>query len=223
VSEINGRWARYLVLYLSFMLVGGTAMAENEANLLPVPKLNEEGLYEQLWFENTFFDFHQDMKEASAQGKRLVVFWEQRGCPYCKATHETNLRIPMIVNYIKNNFYVLRLNLWGSIDVTDFDGEVLSEKNLARKYDILFTPTIQFFPEALEKFDSKPDYKAEVMRVPGYFKPFEFYFLFRYVNENGYEQEPSFQAWLNARGNELRARGIDVDGMLWSDTLDLEE
>jgi len=206
-----------------FIFVSGSAVAKKEANLLPMPELGEEGLYQQLWFENTFFDLRQDLKEASAQGKRLVIFWEQRGCPYCKATHVTNLRIPKIVNYLKSNFYVLRLNLWGSINVTDFDGKVLSEKDLARKYAILFTPTIQFFPETLKIVNNKPGHKAEVMRVPGYFKPFEFYFLFRYIKEKGYEQEPSFQAWLNTRGKELSARGFNLEHLLSADTLDFEE
>jgi len=119
----------------------------------------------------------------------------------------TNLRIPKIVNYIKSNFFVLQLNLWGSVKVTDFDGETLSEKDLARKHKILFTPTIQFFPDTLGNVDSvSPGREVEVMQVPGYFKPFEFYYLFHYINEKGYEQEPSFQAWLNARIDELHTR-----------------
>jgi thioredoxin-related protein len=113
--------------------------------------------------------------------------------------------------------------LWGDRKVTDFDGEVISEKNLARKYRILYTPTLQFFPDSLEDVGGKPGDDIEVLRVPGYFKPFHFYFLFRYVHEKGYESEPSFQRWLDGYGDKLRAMGVDVEAALWKDTLDLPE
>ena len=60
-------------------------------------------------------------------------------------------------------------------------------------------------------------------RVPGYFKPFHFYFQFRYVKEKGYETEPSFQRWLDGYGDRLRAAGVDVEEALWQDTLALPE
>lgn len=221
MNTIDSRSKRRLILGLALAPASRIALAREKPGLLPMPQLGDDGLYRQAWFQDTFLDLRQDVKEAHAQGRRLAIFWEQRGCPYCKATHQTNLRIPLIVDYLKEKFFVLRLNLWGSLEVTDFDAETLSEKNLARKHAILFTPTIQFFAEPAEAGAGAPAGKTEVFRVPGYFKPFEFYFAFRYVAEKGYEHEPSFQAWLNARGRELRAKGLDVDRMLWSDTLDL--
>lgn len=198
---------RRLIFGLVFMLVNGAAIASKETSLLPIPELTEEGLHRQPWFETTFLDLRQDLSEANTQGKRLVILWEQRDCSYCTAIHVTNLRIPKIVNYIKSNFFVLQLNLWGSVKVTDFDGEILSEKDLARKHQIRFTPTIQFFPGAPENVGSiSPGRKVEAMQIPGYFKPFEFYYLFHYINEEGYEQEPSFQAWLNTRIDGLQTR-----------------
>ena len=41
---------------------------------------------------------------------------------------------------------MLQLNIIGSRKVTDFDGSELSEKALAAKYSVRFTPTFQFFP-----------------------------------------------------------------------------
>ena len=35
----------------------------------------------------------------------------------------------------------------GAREVTDFDGQVLPEKELARKYGVPGTPTIQFLPD----------------------------------------------------------------------------
>lgn len=190
--------------------------AEDE-NLLPAPEVGEDGLHIQPWFADTFLDLNEDLDEARAQGKRLVIMWEQRGCPYCKRMHEVNLRIPAIHDYVKSNFMVVRLNLWGDREVTDFDGEVLTEKTLAEKWGVQFTPTIQFFPETTEDVGGQPGKDAEVVRIPGYFKPFHFYFLFRYANTNGYQQEPNFQRWLGGVADKLEAAGVHYD--LYADAL----
>jgi len=186
-------------------------------DLLPMPQTGEDGLHVQPWFHESFLDLAEDLQEAKAQRKRLVVMWEQRGCPYCKRNHEVNLRIPAVANYIKNNFVVVQLNLWGDREVTDFDGEVLTEKKLANKYAVLFTPTLQFFPESLEEVAGRPGGEAEVVRIPGYFKPFHFFFLFHYAFDKGYEEQPNFQRWLSAIGAELDEKGVKYDP--WGDEL----
>ncbi len=81
--------------------------------------------------------------------------WELRGCPYCRETHLVNLADSGINNYIRDNFEVLQLKLVGSRVVTDFDRQELSEKDLAQKYGIRFTPTFQFFPPSSSGIEAK--------------------------------------------------------------------
>ncbi|MCH7864810.1 MAG: thioredoxin fold domain-containing protein [Proteobacteria bacterium] len=170
-------------------------------------------MYHQPWFQNTFLDLREDMADAAAQGKQLVIIWEQRGCPYCREMHRVNFRIPEIVNYIRANFNVISLDLWGSREVTDLDGQVTTEKKLGRKYRVQFTPTLQFFPKKLAKDSKKPGHEVEVWRLLGYWKPFHFLNTFVYVKEKGYETNPNFQRWLQELGKKMRAEGKDVK--LW--------
>jgi len=200
---------------LTIGLAGPPAYAAPE--LLPMPEVGEDGLHVQPWFHESFLDLNEDLAEANASGKRLVIFWEQRGCPYCKRLHEVNLRIPRIAKTIQDGFLVLQLNLWGDREVTDFDGEVLKEKDLAEKWGILFTPTIQFFPETVAETNGRAGHDAEVVRIPGYFKPFHFYFLFKYAQSKGYEDVPNFQRWLGAIGEKLDAAGVKYE--LYADEL----
>ncbi|MDH3230292.1 MAG: thioredoxin family protein [Alphaproteobacteria bacterium] len=217
------RWLPGLAVLLLLALPGGPAAAETRDDRLPLPELGDDGLHKQPWFQETFLDLSEDLAEATESGRRLVIIWEQRGCPYCKQTHAVNFRIPRIVDYVKANFFVLQLNMWGDREVTDFDGQAMTEKQLARKWRVLFTPTFQFFPDAPGAAQGRRGDAAEVHRVPGYFKPFHFYFQFRYVKEKGYETEPSFQRWLDGYGDKLRAQGVDVEAALWKDTLELPE
>jgi len=56
-----------------------------------------------------------------------------------------------------------------------------------------------------------------VVRIPGYFKPFHFYFLLRYAKTKGYETQPNFQRWLGGVGDKLDAAGLHYD--LYADEL----
>ena len=186
-----------------------------EGPTLPPAEVGEDGLHVQPWFHESFLDLREDLADAEASGKRLMIMWEQRGCPYCKRLHDVNLRIPRINDTIQRDFVVIQMNLWGDREVTDFDGEVLKEKELAEKWAVLFTPTVQFFPQTVATGVSGKD--AEVVRIPGYFKPFHFYFLLRYAKTKGYETQPNFQRWLGGVGDKLDAAGLHYD--LYADEL----
>ena len=161
------------------------------------PILTDDGLYKQPWFLESFLDLAEDLDGAQKQGKRFAIAWELRGWPYCKETHLVNFAQPRISDYVKTNFEVLQLNIIGARKVTDFDGEELSEKALALKYGVRFTPTFQFFPETTAGLKALAPAKREVARLPGYLRPDDFLALFRFVREKGYETK-SFREYLRA-------------------------
>jgi len=149
----------------------------------------DDGLIYQSWFLDSFLIMGEDMADAHANGKRFVVFWELKGCPYCKETHRVNLAQPKILDFVKSNFNVLQLNIIGSRIVTDFDGEELSEKDLAKKWQVRFTPTIQFFDDDADAAMGKSGRESEVARIPGYFKPGHFLAMFEYVEQKAYDKQ----------------------------------
>lgn len=166
---------------------------------LDPPVLNEDGLYEQSWFLDSFLELSDDLNTAQENGKRFVIFWELKGCPYCKETHFVNFARPDIRKFIQANFEILQLNIIGSRTVTDFDGEELSEKNLAAKYAARFTPTLQFFPPSAAGLADLKPIDREVARLPGYLKPDHFLAMFRYVRAEAYATT-SFRKYLSASG-----------------------
>lgn len=166
-------------------------------------EIGDDGLHVQPWFMQTFLDLAEDKAEAEAAGKHFAVIFEQRGCPYCKEMHEVNFARPEIADFVSSNFGMVQLNMWGSRAVTDFDGEEMEERQLARKWNVNFTPTIVFFG---------PGGDAEVIRMPGYFKPFHFVSMFEYVAGDHYAEE-GFQRFLQARFDRLEKEGKKPD--LW--------
>ncbi len=177
------------------------------AGAVAAQELGDDGLHKQPWFADTFLDMREDLADAAAQGKDLMVLIEQRGCPYCKEMHEVNFNREEIVKLVTDNYYVVQLNLWGDREVVDFDGTEMTEKQLARRWGVSFTPTTLFFAS-----DAEPE-DALAFALPGYFKPFHHARALEYVASDAYKQEPNFQRFVQARADEMRAQGIEVD--LW--------
>jgi thioredoxin-related protein len=180
-------------------LASGWAARVAQAQTRVAPVQLEPGHFTQPWFLNSFLDLRDDLADATGQGKRFAMLWEQRGCPYCAEMHRVNLADPAVNDYIRTHFNVLQLDLFGSREVTDFDGQVLAEKDLARKYGVAYTPTIQFFPEELARIDGKAGKSLEVARMPGYFRPVHFRMMFEYVAARAYTQMP-FQRFVQTAG-----------------------
>lgn len=176
---------------LAFALPVGWAWAGD----VEPPTMTEDGLHRQPWFLESFLELGDDLQTAADSGKRFAIMWELKGCPYCRETHFVNFADPQINRYVREHFDILQLNIIGSKIVTDFDGEQLSEKDMARKYGVRFTPTFQFFPASADGLAEKTPSDREVARAAGYLKPKHFLAMFRYVDENAYEKE-SFRKYV---------------------------
>jgi thioredoxin-related protein len=168
------------------LTAGLAALGAGAARAEPI--LTEDGYYREPWFLESFLELADDLSAASQKGKRLAIIWELRGCPYCKETHLVNFAKPDISQYIQQHFEILQLNIIGSREVTDFDGEKLTEKRLAQKYDVRYTPTIQFFHDSVLGLKDKKPREREITRVQGYLQPPNFLATFRFVAERAYEQ-----------------------------------
>ena len=173
---------------------------------LGAAELGDDGLHKTSWMRDTFKDLREDLEEANAEGKRLVLFFEQRGCIYCTKMHKEVFPREDVSSYIEDNYFVVQLNLHGDIEVTEFDGETLPEKDMARKWGILFTPTIMFIDE--EVADGKSATQAAVATMPGAFGAGTTLDMFTWVNEKRYalDGDEDFQRY-HARRIQERSDG----------------
>ena len=186
-----------IFLAIAIMLTGLATATASE--------IGDDGLHKQAWFATTFRDIREDMATAKAEGKRLALIFEQRGCIYCRQIHEQVLTDPEVRDFIKANYMVVQYNLYGDEEVTDLDGEVLTEKTAARKWRVTFTPTIFFMPEDA---DGKKDVGASTVSImPGAFRKGTFLDMFQWVHKKGYETDEGFQRYHARRIVERRDAG----------------
>ncbi len=217
---VNASWPRRVFLrraigtsgLAAFPLLNmvGASSAATETPLDTSTVIEEGGFFTQNWFLESFLELADDLQESTGEEKRFAIIWEQKGCPYCRETHMVNFSTPKIRDWIRDRFNIVQLDIWGSREVTDFDGEVLEERELARKSRVSFTPTIQFFPASLDDFTGMGSVDAEVARMPGYFRRFHFMTMFEYIFENAYAKQ-DFQRYLLAKLQRIEESGQQAD------------
>jgi len=157
-------------------------------------EIGDDGLHKTAWMRDTFRDMREDLEEANAEGKRLLVIWEQRGCIYCRKMHEEVFPDPKIEALIEDNYFVVQMNLFGDVEVTDFDGTTLPEKDMAVRWGVVFTPTMMFMPDT-DPGEVKAS-EAAVIQMPGAFGKYTTASLLEWVVEKGYEGDEHFQKYL---------------------------
>ena len=158
------------------------------------PLKDDDGLYRQSWFQLSFLDLREDFNDAKAEGKRFAILFEQRGCPYCTKLHNEVLALKYVNDYVRENFRIVQLDLWGAREVTDFDGKRLTEKALAERWGVIFTPTIVFYKDDLAGLDGKWGRELEAIeRLPLSYGQHTFYDLFVWVRHKLYERDRNFQ------------------------------
>ena len=171
-------------LTLALALVAGPALAVT---------LGDDGLHKTPWMMDTFKDLREDLAEANAEGKRLMVIIEQRGCIYCTKMHEEVFVLPQIAQMLTDDYYVVQLNMFGAVEVTDFDGTTLPEKDMVSRWNVLFTPTMMFFPEEVP--DDATATQAAVATVPGAFGKLTTWNMLNWVKDHGYDTDEPFQKY----------------------------
>ena len=169
------------VAAVTLLLLAAPAAAASAQDFSPSPHAIEI----PRWFTETFLDFREDIAEATAQDKRLLVYFGQDGCPYCKRLMQVNFSQKDIVEKTRRHFNAVALNMWGDRDVTWLDGKTRSEKEIAAVLNVQFTPTLLFFDE-----------KGSIaLRINGYYPPHKLRVALDYVAGRN-ESKMSFAAFL---------------------------
>ena len=150
------------------------------------------------WFKHSFLDLRDDIKEASATKRRVVIYFGQNGCPYCRKLMEANFGRQDIADKTRRHFDAIEINIFGSREVTWLDGKTRSEKEFAAMLKVQFTPTLLFLDE-----------RGHVaLRVNGYYPPQQFHAALDYVSQHN-ENKTSFAEFQKSYlretgGGELR-------------------
>ncbi len=163
------------------------------------------------WFNESFLDLREDIRDATLQNKRLLIYFGQDGCPYCAALMRVNFSQQDIVANTQQHFVSIALNLWGDREVTWIDGGKFTEKALSALLKVQFTPTLLFFDEQ----------GSVVLRLNGYSPPTHFRAALDYVGQR-MEKQLSFTDYLARLPREKANATRTLEPFFERDTPDMQ-
>lgn len=177
------RISRWMMVLVAAWSVAGPLSAATETQQLGEGMVNPGYEEKPDWFKLSFLDIREDVQEAARDGKRVLLYFYQDGCPYCAKLLQDNFGQREIAEKTQQHFDVIAINMWGGREVTDMQGNVVTEKQFAADHRVNFTPTLLFLNE-----------QGQVaLRVNGYYFPAKFDAALDYVaqkqeNELGFAE-----------------------------------
>lgn len=135
---------------------------------------------EEHFFDSTFGDFSEELSNAKEQGKQgILVFFEMDECPFCHWMKTNVLNQVEVQEYFKKNFLIFAVDIEGDVEITNFKGKTMTQKDFAFKENrVRATPVLAFFD-----LDGK-----RVMRFTGRTSSSdEFLLLGKYVADKEYK------------------------------------
>jgi thioredoxin-related protein len=103
-------------------------------------------VYASDFFDLSEDDLKEDLKVAKEDGKKgIMLFFTMENCPYCERMKKHTFADEKVISLIKDNFLVFEIDIYGSIEIKDFDGEKSTHKEFAEISGAYATPTVSFF------------------------------------------------------------------------------
>jgi len=161
------------------------------------------------WFKESFLDIAEDVDEAAAEGRHVMLFMHLNACPYCYKMVEENIKHAPYTDFIRERFDVIALNIRGDREVAFNEEVTLTEKELAARLNVVYTPTVVFLDHS----------NRVVARVNGYRSVEDFRHVLDYVNDKAYLRT-TLAGYLNER---KQSRYAFRDNPQLADVTDLSE
>lgn len=99
------------------------------------------------FFNESWGDFSEELNKAKEQGKAgVLLFFEMDECPFCHRMKQTVLNQPEVQEFFRQHFLSFAVDIEGDVEITDFEGNHLTQKEFATKINrVRATPVFAFY------------------------------------------------------------------------------
>jgi thioredoxin-related protein len=99
------------------------------------------------FFDQFLGDFSEELEVARDEGKQgILIMFEMDECPFCHRMKRQVLNQVEVQDYFKQHFQIYAVDVEGDVEISDFQGQTLKEKQFAfRQFKVRATPVFGFF------------------------------------------------------------------------------
>lgn len=134
---------QFLGIFLLFLMTGLVyASQAKNSDSLAAPR--DPYKY---FFDETWGDFQEELKNAKAQGKQgVMLFFEMDECPFCHFMKKNILNQVKVQKFYHKNFLMFPVDIEGDLEIKNFKGKSKTQKEFSfREHRVRATPVIAFF------------------------------------------------------------------------------
>ncbi len=157
---------------LLIFLFGGTVRADHSP---PSPSGGE-------FFDLFMGDLREELQTVREEGKKgILLFFEIDSCPFCIRMKQRVLSRPEVRTFFEKSFLRYSIDVEGDVELTDFQGKTMRQKDFALSHRVRATPTMIFYD---------PEGKEITRYVGAMERPGDFLLLGEYVTKGVYREMP---------------------------------
>ena len=148
----------------------------------------------EFFFTQTFGDLPEEMQIASDDGKLgMLLFFEAEDCGFCRRMLRDVFSERSVQDWYTERFVNIAVDVFGDVELKDFDGITLPSKIFADHRKIFATPVVSFL-----------DLNGiEIYRHFGMIRtPEEFLLLGEYIEDEHYF-DTEYEVFLRAKGKAI--------------------
>lgn len=99
------------------------------------------------FFDQSLGHFNEELKLARDQGKKgILLFFEMDECPFCHYMKDNVLNQSEVQAFYKENFLNFSVDVEGDVEIVDFEGRTMAQKDFAFKINrVRATPVFAFY------------------------------------------------------------------------------
>lgn len=101
----------------------------------------------EYFFDQSLGDFSEELESAREAGKKaILIMFEMDECPFCHRMKQRVLNQIEVQDYYKQHFLIFSVDIEGDVEIIDFKGESISQKDFAfKQFRVRATPVFGFF------------------------------------------------------------------------------
>ncbi|NNE63424.1 MAG: thioredoxin fold domain-containing protein [Gammaproteobacteria bacterium] len=100
----------------------------------------------QHFFQQSLGDFTEELEIAREEGKKgIFVFFEMDECPFCHRMKNTVLNQSDVQDSFNQIFHSLTVDVEGDLEIVDFTGNEITQKQFASRNRVRATPVLAFY------------------------------------------------------------------------------
>lgn len=159
----------------------------------------------EFFFIQTFGDLPEEMNIARDDGKLgMLLFFEAEDCGYCRRMLRQVFNQRPVQDWYTERFVNIAIDVFGDVEIKDFDGITLPSKVFADQRRVFATPVISFIDLN----------GVEIYRHFGMIKtPEEFLLLGEYVEDKHY-LDAKFDVFLRSKGARISTEVLTTPASL---------